>query len=91
MKGRDASALRTEVGVVLNPRLGLHEVLGGLHEGGSLVDRALLVAAAEVLASILGEPHVPAEGVVVFDEVRNKSLGVSAVEVGSNGIDLEML
>ena len=82
--------LRTEVGVVGHPRLGLHEGLSGPHERGSLIGRALLVATAEVLAGILGKPDVPAEGVVVLDEVINERLGVSAVEVSSNGVDLAM-
>jgi hypothetical protein len=90
MKDEEADLLRTEVGVVRHPRLRLHEGLGGPHERGSLVGGTLLVATAEVLAGILGKPDVPAEGVVVLDEVINEGLGVSAVEVSGNGVDLAM-
>lgn len=65
----------------------VHEVAGGLHERGDLAARALLVATAEVLAGILGDPDSATKGITVILDVRNELLSIGTIPVSGNEID----
>lgn len=47
----------------------------------------MLVATAEVLAGVLGDPDGAAKGVMIIVEVRDELLSVSTIPVSGNGID----
>ena len=68
--------------------MAVHEVAGGLHERGDLAVRALLVATAEVLASILGDPDGATKGIMVVLDVRNELLSIGTIPVSGNEINV---